>query len=175
MKRATNFVIVDPSLRSSGVLVSNGLNVRSYAITSKSTRLETLGLYLKHFSELAFSNNWDFLAIESYSFGSHSRSLTVQAEIGGIIRACFSAEKVPVIEIPIPTWKSVTGIRLKKTTKSDKKAYTDAVFKKYGVQFDTTDEADTYLMYQTLKAVSRGKTSKGAELKKTMLGMGVEV
>jgi len=178
MKRATNFVIVDPSLRSTGVLVFNGINIHHYAIqaSKKVGRLKILGNYSKHFTELAQSNNWDFLAIENYTFKQHkSSAVTVQAEVGGIIRGCFAAEGVPIIEANCQTWKAVTGIRLPKGTKADNSNYIYAVAKKYDFICQTTDECDTYLMWQTLKAISRGKTSKGTELKKTMLEMGVEV
>jgi len=178
MQKATNFVIVDPSLRSSGVLVVNGINVRHYAIQTpkKVGRLEILGNLSKHFTELAQSNNWDFLAIENYTFKQpKSSAVTVQAEVGGIIRGCFGAEGVPIIEINCQTWKAVTGIRLPKGTKADNSNYIYAVAKKYDFICQTTDECDTYLMWQTLKKISDGSTDKGDELRKQIREMEIEI
>ena len=177
MKKATNFVIVDPSLRSSGVFIHNGINTSHYAIQTpkKVDRLEILGKYKKHFTELVESNNWDFLCVEDYSFGSHGNAVTTQAEVGGIIRGCFAAEGVPIIEMPIQTWKAVTGVRLKKGTKKDNKIYTETIIKSYGVNFDTTDECDAYLMYITLKTISSGMTDKGFEIRKQLQTIGIEI
>lgn len=156
-----NFVIVDPSLRSSGVLVCRDGKISTYAIQRKTPRLETLGYYLCHFAHLAKERKWDMLVIEEYAFSRQSQSVTVAAEIGGIIRACFASYKIPIIEMPISTWKSITGIKMKKASVQDKRDYINAVIEKFGMELDTTDEADAFLMFYSIAMISRGVVKKG--------------
>lgn len=162
-----NFIIVDPSLRSSGVLVCRDGKVQTYAIQKTETdRLFILGWYIRHFANLAIERKWDFLCIEDYAFSQQaSRSVTIQAEVGGVIRSAFSTSQIPIIEMPIQTWKTVSGIRLPKSSAKDKREYKNAVIEKYGVELDTLDETDAYLMLITLSKISRGvydQKSKGA-------------
>lgn len=156
-----NFVIVDPSLRSSGVLVCRDGKISTYAIQRKTSRIVTLGWYLCHFAKLAKERSWDMLVIENYSFGSQSRSVTVAAEIGGIIRACFASYNVPVLEMENATWKSITGIRMKKNSVQEKRDYRNAVIEKFGMDISTTDEIDAYLMFYSIAMISRGEVKKG--------------
>jgi hypothetical protein len=155
-----NFVIVDPSLRSSGVLTCRNGKIDTYAIQRKEPdRLDVLGMMVKHFANLAAERDrtWDFLGIEDYAFSPRgAQAANTQAEIGGVVRACFAARGVPIIEIPIQTWKTVTGIRLPKGTAKEKRAYQNAVVEKYGIECDTVDEIDCYLMLITLSNISRG-------------------
>lgn len=156
-----NFIVVDPSLRSSGVLVCRDGKISTYAIQRKTPRIYTLGWYLCHFAKLAKERSWDFMLIENYSFGSQSRSVTVAAEIGGIIRACFAANNIPVLEMENATWKSITGIKLKKNSVQEKSDYRNAVIEKFGMELDTTDECDAYLMFYSLAMISRGTVKNG--------------
>ena len=162
-----NFVIVDPSLRSSGVLVCRDGKVSTYAIQKTETdRLFILGWLIRHFANLAIERKWDFLCIEDYAFSqTSSRSVTVQSEVGGVIRSAFATNGIPIIEIPISTWKMISGIRLPKASAKDKREYKNAVIEKYHVELDTIDETDAYLMLITLSKISRGlfdHKSKGA-------------
>lgn len=162
-----NFVIVDPSLRSSGVLVCRDGNVSTYAIQKTETdRLFVLGWYVRHFANLAIERKWNFLCIEDYAFAQQaSRSVTTLAEVGGVIRSAFATAGIPIIEMPIQVWKMVSGIRLPKASAKDKREYKNAVIEKYHVEMDTIDEVDTFLMLMTLSKISRGiydHKSKGA-------------
>ena len=163
-----NFVIVDPSLRASGVLICrDGKFTKDSAYTiqkkdpEKYPRLWILGYYIKHFAKLAKERKWDFLLIENYSFGSQSRSVTVQGEVGGIIRACFASWDIPIIEMENAIWKSITGIRLKKNSVQEKREYLNAVAEKFNMELGTTDECDAYLMFYSLAMISRGEVKKG--------------
>lgn len=156
-----NFVVIDPSLRSSGVLVCRDGKVSTYAIQRKTPRLQTLGWYLCHFAKLAKERQWNFIAIEEYAFSRQSSSVTVAAEIGGIIRACFSSYNIPILEMPIQTWKLITGIKMKKASVQDKRDYINAVIEKFGMECDTTDECDAFLMFYSIAMISRGTVKKG--------------
>lgn len=170
------YVVVDPSLRSTGVLHSNSGVIETFSIQSISSRIDVLRLYLDTFRKMARANDWKFLCIEDYSYGSKGRAVTTQAEIGGVIRAVFAAEGIPIIECPIQTWKSITGVRLPKKTARDKAAYIEMVYARTGMRAGTADEADTILMANALYYAARGftGTAGGVRLRKKLDSIGVE-
>lgn len=145
-------ISIDPSLRSLGIFFSEDGEYNSNVIQrTEKDRIEVLKrMTLKFAREAALG--WDLLLIEAYAFGAgNSRSITTMAEIGGLIRGLFSARGVPIIEVPIGVWKSVTGISLKKGTAMANSDYINEVAKKYKIRFKTVDEVDAYLIYETVK------------------------
>jgi Holliday junction resolvasome RuvABC endonuclease subunit len=170
-------VVIDPSLRSTGVLLWDHGDMETYAIQRKEDRLQVLGYYVRHFAALAKEKPWNFLCIEDYSFSSKGRAVTGQAEIGGIIRSCFVARHVPVIEMPIQAWKKVTGLRLSKKTVRDRTEYINAVRSVTGLTAETSDEADTFLIWHTLVKMSRGLdgTQAGPRLRCILESIGVQL
>jgi len=143
-------ISIDPSLRSTGIFYVEDGAVNSEVIQKKGDRLEVLGYMARKFA--LESKGFDLLIIEDYSFGAGgSRSITVQAELGGLIRGLFSARGVPILEMPIQLWKAVTDIRGKKGTAMEKSDYLNLVGEKFKVRFKTTDESDAFLMYQTVR------------------------
>lgn len=151
-----NVISLDPSLRGFGVYaVRNGVESSEVrAAPDHLDRLDALGSILSWLSRVS-KQGWDLCLIEDYAFSGgtngNSRAVTIQAEIGGIARGLFRARGVPVIEVPIGVWKSVTGISMKKGTALHKSDYINAVLKLYGKQFATVDEIDAFLFYQTVK------------------------
>ena len=171
-----NILCIDPSLRSTGVLKLKEGKITTYVIKRKEERVEALGWFLKHFAYVAKETTWDLVLIESYSFGSYSSAVTVQAEIGGIIRGIFSGYKVPIIEMPIQTWKAITGIRMKKGTLLEKSDYLNKVQEVVGYRFETTDEADAFLMFWSLKEISRNRAGKyGHKIKDQLEGLWIKI
>jgi hypothetical protein len=156
-----NIVSIDPSLRSTGLFFCEEGKCRSETLAPKTDRLVTLGFYARYFVKLAKSKDWDLLLIENYSFGSKSNAVTVQAEVGGIIRACFAARGILIVEMPIQTWKAIAGIRLPKVSVKDKSDYKNAVMNKFDFTFDTTDEADAFMIFWAIREISRGRVKKG--------------
>lgn len=168
-----NIICIDPSLRSTGVLLCKQGKITTYAIQRKEERIELLGWFLKHFVNLAKSEDWDLVVIENYSFGSHSRSITVQAELGGIIRSIFSGYKVPIIELPIPTWKALTKL---KSNKQKKDVYLNEVCNKFEYRFKTTDEADAFMIFYSIRKISQGKAGKiGLNVKHDLEELGIQL
>ena len=145
-------ISIDPSLRSLGMFFMEDGDFNSNVIQrTEKDRLEVLKRFCLKFAREA-ALGWDLLIIEMYAFGaSNSRSITVAAEIGGLIRGIFAARGVPIIEVPIGTWKSVTGISMKKGTPMADSDYLNAIATKYKIRFKTVDEGDAYLLYQTVK------------------------
>ncbi len=148
-----NIIAIDPSLRSTGVFTVLDGKINSYVLNFKEDRMTVLGKYLKHFASEA--KDFDLLIIEDYSFGSQSRSVTIQAEVGGVIRSAFSARGKKIIEVPIQTWKAATGIRGDKVSLTGKSDYLNQVAGKYKVMFKTTDEADAFLLYMAVRLASQ--------------------
>lgn len=170
-----NILSIDPSLRSCGFYGARDFGSdSSYTIRDKGDRIQVLGLFLRRFEEAA--RYYDALLIEDYAFSRHSQSVTVQAEIGGLARASFSAEGKPVIEVGISTWKYVTGVSGKKATKKDRADYLDLVYKKFGRGFDSTDSADAWMIYYSCAMILAGKvlpTEATERLKAEMMENGV--
>ena len=159
-----NIIVIDPSLRSSGVLTCKHGKIETFAIQRKEERLQVLGYYTKFFVKTVKETQWDLCVIENYSFGSQSSSVSVQSEIGGIIRGCFAARDVPIIEIAPATWKSITGfgkLKLKKVSVQDKREYINKIMELFGVEVDSSDEGDAFLMFKTIQLISRGQFTKG--------------
>jgi len=166
-----NIISIDPSLRSTGVFMSRKGKCESYAIQKKSPRIETLGYFVRHFAQVAKQTKWDLCIVENYSLASRSSAVTIMAEIGGIIRACFAANDIPILEITPMTWKSIAGLnawekasgkKLKKLTTADRTLYREVCFDRFGFSMDTTDETDAFYMLWTAVACSRGSFKKGA-------------
>jgi len=151
-------IALDPSLRSFGFYsVVDGIESSGVKrIPDSFHRLDALGRLLSWLSHVS-AEPWDLCIVEDYAFsggrdrGQNSRAVTIMAEVGGVARALFMARKVPVLEVPIGVWKAVTGIRLKKGTAAHKSDYLNACSSLYGKRFDTTDEVDAFLLYQTVK------------------------
>lgn len=161
--RDLRIISIDPSLRSSGVFICDKGECRAYSIQRKEERLSVLGRYVRHFAKEA-NSKYDLCIIEGYSMGSHSSSVTVQAEAGGVIRACFAANGTPIIEITPMTWKSITGLsklKLKKNSVQEKRDYLNHCLETYGFTFDTTDECDAFYMFWSVIQASRGNTKNG--------------
>ena len=149
-------LFVDPSLRSTGIFAWNGDKHVSETFTTKSDHLEALGDIAIWFNSLA--ENFDALVIEDYAFSRASQSVSKNGEVGGIIRGAFSSRGKPIVEVGISTWKSIVGIRLKKTTANEKAKYIETVADKYGLKLQSTDACDAYLLYVACKAILEKKT-----------------
>lgn len=125
--------------------------INTEVIQRKEDRLEVLAFMAKKFA--LESKDFDLLIIEEYAYSGAggSRSATVQAELGGVIRALFAARGVPIVEVPISLWKAVTGIRRKKSSLLEVSDYLNAVAEKFKLRFKTVDEADAFLLFQTVR------------------------
>jgi len=160
-----NMIFVDPSLRSSGVFIVRKGKVDTYALqyTLKDfpDRLLVLAKYAMHFMKLNRDTVFDLLVIEDYMPGSKGNQARVAGEVGGVIRAIFSAHKVPVVEMPIQTWQGLLKFRMPKQSVAEKGEYINECLRRYGVRFETSDQVDAFLFFQALKKCSRGDFVKG--------------
>lgn len=167
-----NIISIDPSFRSTGICYCLNGKITTQSIKRKEERLELLGWYLRFFNNIAKETKFDLVIIEMYAFSQgHSDAATKQSELGGIIRACFSARKIPILEIPIGTWKAISGlnqwqknhnVKLKKLTKHDQALYQEACFDLLGMSADSCDEIDALYFLYTAIQCSKGLVKKGA-------------
>lgn len=161
--RDLNIICIDPSLRSTGVFICEKGECRAYSIRRKEDRLFVLGKYVRHFANEA-KKRYDLCIIEDYTLGPRETSTTVSAEVGGIIRACFSANGTPIIEMRPMTWKSITGLlplKMRKTSVQEKREYLNYCIAKFGFTFDTTDEVDAFYIFWATVQLSRGNFKNG--------------
>lgn len=161
-------ISLDPSLRSFGIYTNRDGETASKVLQYKGDRVETLGRLLSKFSHVS-GEGWDLCIVEGYAMGAKGQGVTVMAEVGGIVRGMFAARGIPVIEVPPEVWKAVTGIRLKKGSTLHKSEYINAVLNLYGVRFETTDECDAFMLYQTVKKCGQTAIGPGAVVIKRRL------
>lgn len=161
---------LDLSLTSTGLvsyLLSDGSEtIKTIKTNNKTTYMNRYDQVLTEIKSEVLNNDPLFL-IEGYSFGSFSKSTAMSnlIELGGIIKFYLWQRGLEVISVP-PTLlkKFITGKGNAK--KEDIKL---GIYKKYGKEFKTSDEADAYgLMaigysYVTGKSVN-GKPLTAAEL-----------
>lgn len=144
-----NTVSVDPSLKSTGIYYSK-LN-KCFSLDSKeSNRFKQLENILIYFKDCFL--NQEILLIEDYAFSRNSRSVTIMAEVGGIIRACAAVNNLKIFEIPSTFWKkhSCFGKTRKKVSKAEKKDYIQYSSFITGLSYKNPDEADAHLIYTSV-------------------------
>jgi hypothetical protein len=146
-----NVLAIDPSLRFTGLFSMAEGKASTFVFSPKQRdRMAALSEILSYFITISRSA-WDLCVIEDYMVGAKGSQAEVQGEVGGIIRACFMARNIPVIEVPIMTWKSVTGISIKRGTSMPDSDYLNMISKKYQRRFKTTHEGDSFLLYECVK------------------------
>ena len=172
-----NFVIVDPSLRSSGVLVCRDGKLTSYAIQRKGDQFSVLAYYAWHFANLAKERNFDFVCIEGYDPVAKGTQAYIQHEVGGVIRASFAAYKIPIIIMPIMTWKAIADFKMSKKSVQSKRDYRNAVLERFGYEIDTDDECDCFIIMVAIAYITRGikRTDKSDGIKEQFQRLKIEL
>jgi len=84
------------------------------------------------------------IAIEGYSMGSRGRALSGLCEFGGVLRQTLMTRyPCELVEVaPSLVKKFITGKGAGKGT--DKTGMAMSTYKRYGLEFDTSDEVDAY-------------------------------
>ena len=169
-----NIISIDSSKVSTGLYIklkdkAFSMCIDTHGMTDKEAYIFIQGkmqnIIEKYKIEVAF--------IEDYPFNTkNSRSVTVLAEIKGIIMAELYKRNVYVIKVPIPTWQGLCKGVLPK--KSAKKKYLEHVEKYYNKKFKTTDEADAYMIIIVMYLIYKGltKTDGHVKLQKKMRALG---
>ena len=151
-------ICIDPSLRSTGVYTSDDL---SFCIKTKGEHSSSLLFIHEVLNEHLSSTMYDLAVVEDYAYNvKNSSSITALGEVRGVVLMTLNAWSIPIVDMNIQIWKSLTlGIN-----KKDKKHYLEWVKRLYNKVFETTDEADAYMMYKALCLIMSGKAlTKGAK------------
>lgn len=146
-------IAIDPSLRSCGFFIPEG--DKSLAIRSTEHEYTALHKILEGTAKIFKTYRPEQIVIERLAFSKHSRSVSAMGEVHGIIKALAVHYNVEIVEMSSNTWKSyIFGSRMKAwprkgKTKKATAVYLDRVKKATGRSFQTTDEADAYMIYRT--------------------------
>lgn len=151
---------VDPSLRSTGYYRSDSDEWGTIKIKPKVSRVEAIRILGSEMTKIVDDARPDILLVEGYTPNSKgSQSTHSMGEARG---AVFCASPgVPIVEVPIPTWKSQTiGMHRKKGNKAQTEIYLAYAGRECGRRvFGTTDEADACMIYHAVGRLLIGKPS----------------
>lgn len=146
---------IDPSLTSTGlVTLSPNGDYESNAIQPTERGMERLTEIREAVWDAA--DAWfDFpqlVAIEGYAFGARGAAMFSLGELGGVLRWSLHSWHIPYIDVPPSQVKKfATG---KGNSKKDEIML--AVYKRWGVEFKTSDEADAYVLARIALALTEG-------------------
>ena len=146
---------IDLSLTSTGVCVlRNGeLEVIKRLNTKDLRGVERL-MWIEHKLFEVLPNHLDLICLEGYSFGSQGRAVFNIGELGGVIRRGLHIYEMPWLEIaPHSLKKFVTGKG--NTKKEDMKLH---IYKRWGVEFGSSDECDAYGLARMAEVIATGDT-----------------
>ena len=147
-----NIISIDPSKKRTGIITRIDKKIMSMSIehTKKQTQSEALVNIFNKFQTVLNDTKFDMGLIEGYWL-VNPRGMTHEPEIVGVIKLVFALHEVPLIVIPIQTWKSIIGIKIDKKKKPGE--YFAAIKKKYGKEFSVVDEADAFLIYKVAEYI----------------------
>jgi crossover junction endodeoxyribonuclease RuvC len=155
---------IDPSLRSTGVAVLGCDPDRVYSIkTSRLNQADAIGMVADKI--LKEARDVDFTFIEGYAFGKFggSSSVSVLIELSGVIK--YELRKLGYKFIVVPP--TVVKKYLTGSGNSNKDKMMLSCYRKFGLEFETSDECDAYALadlgYHTVSHEPRRNLTK-AEL-----------
>lgn len=140
---------IDASLTGTGVAVLDG-SLRTEIIQSKKTgpqRLIEIRDKIRDITNLST----DLVVIEGYAFARANQAHQM-GELGGVLRVMFHEIGLQVLEVaPGQVKKFATG---KGSAKKEEIAV--AIYKRWGQEFRTNDEADAFVLAMIGKAILAG-------------------
>jgi len=163
-----NVISIDFAKYKTGVFTRIGGKEKTFTITMprNSSQEDVLHILYGTFEAILDEDHFHFGLIEGYGFNpENKRSMVPMCEIAGVIKLAFIHAGVPIITMPIQTWKKLTIGRIDKKKVA---AYLRAVKVKYNREFSNTDEADAFLIYQAAKKIckmTKGLTSTMEKIK----------
>lgn len=137
------FLGIDPSIRRTGICFADSGGFETHIITPPEIMrgMERLSYLEAQFKSMIADTGLKGAAIEGYAFGVKGGRLADLAEWGGLIRMALYRAEIPTITVPPQTLKKYLvggGIEKNKILLE--------VFKKYGVECGTDDEADALVL-----------------------------
>ncbi len=131
---------IDPSLNNTAYCILGGSEpVIGKVAVGKRRGMERLFYIEGDIGALLVAYHPDLIVIEGYSYASTHQAHQA-GELGGILRRLFFRECIPWVEVAPPTLKKfVTG-----KGNADKNLVMLNVYKRWGVETGSDDEADAY-------------------------------
>lgn len=140
---------IDASLTCIGVAVING-DIYTETIQSKKTGLERLVEIREQIKDIV--NGADLVVIEGYAFARSNQAHQL-GELGGVLRMMFYEAGIRYIEVaPSAVKKFATG-----KGNASKEAVAVGVYKRWGKEFKTNDEADAFVLAKIGQAYITGQ------------------
>lgn|SRR5512136_76907 len=162
-----NVISIDPSKYSTGIYMTvHEVETTTIIDNPKGCSNEQAAdkIYDTVYSLLDIGNGtqFDFGLIEGYSFNREKwQSIIPLAEIGGVIRLVFYKVGIPLVEIPTQSWRSISGVNKFGIDKQkEPEQYLQAIKNYFKKEFNTTDEADAYLIYMVSMDVMRSSWAR---------------
>ena len=151
-----NIISIDFAKYSTGIYTKVEGQESCFIIANKkkcSDQEALLNLYTA-FTGILQNVRYNFGLIEGYGFNPiNKQSMIIMSEIGGVIKLAFAYAEVPLITMPIQTWKMLTIGRIEKH--GNETVYLDAIKSKYERSFANIDIADAFLIYQAAKVICK--------------------
>ena len=150
---------IDPSLRSTGVVVVDGEYNKQWTIDPiEEERCVALNILFNEIEDIDVIEDPKVIIIEDYPYHiKNTKSLTTMAEVrGAIICAVGWMSTATIIELPISVWKSQTIGSIKKQTKKEKEKYlkiANEFLENHNIEADNCDTADAFLMIIAAKKI----------------------
>lgn len=143
---------IDPSLTSTGLAVLHGDEAETRAVSSKRKGIERIEDLMDWLMEAAEESHPSLVAIEGYAFGARGRAVFDLAEFGGVLRYRLWRSGWPYIDVPPSMVKKFATSR----GNAKKDEIMLAVYKRWGMEFHTSDEADAYVLARIALALTEG-------------------
>lgn len=140
------FLFIDPGT-STGMCLVVGEEVRLRTVKMRRGLgwLADVARYYDRISELIRSAAPRAVVVEAYAPNAKGSAVHKMVEMGSAVRLAASREVVPLVEMPISLWKSLT-FRAKKKNKSQQLDYIYRAEQLTGTRPANIDEADALLM-----------------------------
>ncbi len=144
---------IDPSLTSTGfVVLRDGQLLEHAAFHTRTTGPVRLLEIQDQMLARIRDHRPELVAIEGYAFGVRGGAAFSLGELGGVLRVGMHLRSAKWIEVaPSQVKKFATG---KGVAEKDQMLLT--VFKRWGIEFKTHDEADAYVLAQIARAAVEG-------------------
>jgi len=149
-----NIISIDFSKKNTGVFLKlSGQEMLLSISNSKNDPIEkALEKIFMSLHSMVTDNNIKLGIMEGYAFNvKHMTSVAALGEVGGCIKMLFGMLKVPLVTVPVATWKMLTIGKIKKS--GNEKRYLETAKKIYGKDFSDTDQADAYMIYKATQII----------------------
>lgn len=171
-----NIIAIDPAVNKTGVFYTDGGREYQYLITTptKDPFSAKLVNTFKAINIIVNNMRMDLCLIEAPYPGLKTGQDQL-LRIAGVIELAMAMAGVPVVRVPIPVWKSVTGMN-KINKKEDPDKYLLKINTDHTQEFKSIDIADAYMLYVCYQEILAADelTQAGEKLKKQFFNIGID-